>query len=233
MNLLARILSHGFAFAVVAIIVIVLMYRGEFSPGWELPEFLVIQKQPGTTAEADSGAVERTAREASMPADSSATTIEPPAQAPLAPEPAPATSGDAAPAGAPGSPEETEELLAPAPAPAASGDALPEMAPEAPDEAEEPLAPEPAPAAVAPELPDEPTTAGEMDVTSDVTSIEGDSAVEMPAAGEAEDIASDSSSAPVTAPGDTAEAIDETSTTEPAAGTGSSDQATEDATVPA
>ena len=66
MNLLARILSHGFAFAVVVIIVIVLMYRGELSPEWELPEFLVIKSQTGTQAEADSGTVVRTADEATV-----------------------------------------------------------------------------------------------------------------------------------------------------------------------
>jgi hypothetical protein len=66
MNLLARILSHGFAFAVVVIIVIVLMYRGELSPEWELPEFLVIKSQTGTQAEADSGTVERTADETTV-----------------------------------------------------------------------------------------------------------------------------------------------------------------------
>jgi hypothetical protein len=66
MNLLARILSHGFAFTVVVIIVIVLMYRGELSPEWELPEFLVIKSQTGTQAEADSGTVERTADETTV-----------------------------------------------------------------------------------------------------------------------------------------------------------------------
>ena len=79
MNLLARILSHGFALAVVAIIIIVLIYRGEFSPGWDLPDFLVIKGQPETTAETDSGIVERSAE---LPA----TKPEPPA------EPAPATT---------------------------------------------------------------------------------------------------------------------------------------------
>ena len=66
MNLLARILSHGFAFAIVVIIVIVLMYRGELSPDWELPGFLVIKSQTGTQAEADSGTVEGTAGETTV-----------------------------------------------------------------------------------------------------------------------------------------------------------------------
>ena len=86
MNLLARILSHGFALAVVAIIIIVLIYRGEFSPGWNLPEFLVIKGQPETTAGTDSGTVERSTE---LPATKS----EPPAEA-LVPITAPAASED-------------------------------------------------------------------------------------------------------------------------------------------
>ena len=86
MNLLARILSHGFALAVVAIIIIVLIYRGEFSPGWNLPEFLVIKGQPETTAGTDSGTVERST-------ESPATKSEPPAEA-LVPITAPAASED-------------------------------------------------------------------------------------------------------------------------------------------
>jgi hypothetical protein len=68
MNLLARILSHGFAFAVVALIILVLMYRGEF-PVWELPESLAIKGLPGASEEADTGTVDRTAGEAEQPAD--------------------------------------------------------------------------------------------------------------------------------------------------------------------
>ena len=68
MNLLARILSHGFAFAVVALIILVLMYRGEF-PVWELPESLAIKGLPGASEEADSGTVDRAAGEAEQPAD--------------------------------------------------------------------------------------------------------------------------------------------------------------------
>ncbi|MGB5717426.1 MAG: hypothetical protein WBN81_10060 [Gammaproteobacteria bacterium] len=67
MNLLARILSHGFAFAVVASIIIVLMYRGEFS-AWELPEFLAINGQPRATDKADSGTVDRMVDKAKLPA---------------------------------------------------------------------------------------------------------------------------------------------------------------------
>ena len=48
MNLLARILSHGFALALVALIAISLMYRGVLFPEWGLPEFLVIDDKSGT-----------------------------------------------------------------------------------------------------------------------------------------------------------------------------------------
>ena len=47
MNLLARILSHGFALALVVLIAIALMYRGELFPEWDLPEFLVIDNNSG------------------------------------------------------------------------------------------------------------------------------------------------------------------------------------------
>jgi len=40
MNILARILSHGFAIAVVAILAVGYIYRGELFPGMELPAFL-------------------------------------------------------------------------------------------------------------------------------------------------------------------------------------------------
>jgi len=96
MNLLARILSHGFAFAVVASIIIVLMYRGEFS-AWELPEFLAINSQPRATDKADSGTVDRMVDKAKLPA------VSPPAS-PGSPEEAPApasaaTAGDEVPSG--------------------------------------------------------------------------------------------------------------------------------------
>jgi tetratricopeptide (TPR) repeat protein len=56
MNLLARILSHGFALALVALIAVALMYRGELFPEWELPEFLVIDdKSAAGQAETPAG----------------------------------------------------------------------------------------------------------------------------------------------------------------------------------
>jgi len=81
MNLLARILSHGFAFAVVALIVIVLMYRGEF-PAWETPEFLAIDDQPEAAEESDSGAVDRIPDAAKQPPVSSMLTPGTPEESP-------------------------------------------------------------------------------------------------------------------------------------------------------
>ncbi len=96
MNLLARILSHGFAFAVVASIIIVLMYRGEFS-AWELPEFLAINGQPRATDKADSGTVDRMVDKAKLPAVSPLASPGSPEEA-AAPAAA-ATAGDEVPSG--------------------------------------------------------------------------------------------------------------------------------------
>lgn len=46
MNLFARILSHGFALVVVALLALGLIYRGELFPEWELPEFLSLGHKP-------------------------------------------------------------------------------------------------------------------------------------------------------------------------------------------
>lgn len=82
MNLLARILSHGFAFAVVALIILVLMYRGEF-PLWELPESLTIKGMPSATEEVGSGTVYRTADDAKQPAEAATAAV--PLEAPEEP----------------------------------------------------------------------------------------------------------------------------------------------------
>ena len=44
MNLFARILSHGFALVLVALLAIGLIYRGDLFPGMELPDFLVLDR---------------------------------------------------------------------------------------------------------------------------------------------------------------------------------------------
>ena len=59
MNILARILSHGFAIAVVAILAVVYIYRGELFPGMELPAFLYPGTPAPTEAEAPAAAVDR------------------------------------------------------------------------------------------------------------------------------------------------------------------------------
>jgi Flp pilus assembly protein TadD len=120
MNLLARILSHGFAFAVVALIILVLMYRGEF-PVWELPESLAIKGLPGTAQEAGSGTVDRVTEQAA-----DATVAVPPEapEVPLAPASSTATrettqSEDEAPATDIKPPTESETSPAPVIEPAA------------------------------------------------------------------------------------------------------------------
>ena len=59
MNLLARILSHGFGLIVVAMLVIALIYRGELFPEWELPDFLALDTAPEQAADTVSGEVKR------------------------------------------------------------------------------------------------------------------------------------------------------------------------------
>jgi hypothetical protein len=58
MNLLARILSHGFALAVVVLIAIALMNRGDLFPEWKLPDFLVIEDKSDAGTDAPAGRVD-------------------------------------------------------------------------------------------------------------------------------------------------------------------------------
>jgi len=58
MNLFARILSHGFALVVVALLAIGLIYRGELFPEWNLPDTLSLgqeQGDAGTGRQTDAG----------------------------------------------------------------------------------------------------------------------------------------------------------------------------------
>jgi hypothetical protein len=59
MNILARILSHGFAIAVVVILAVGYIYRGELFPGMELPAFLYPGAPATTEAQAPAGDVDR------------------------------------------------------------------------------------------------------------------------------------------------------------------------------
>jgi hypothetical protein len=89
MNILARILSHGFAIAVVLLIAVGLINRGELFPDMPLPGFLGFERQgaataPGTAAtdaEAEAAASTDEATEAAMPATADAGGTEVPAVA--------------------------------------------------------------------------------------------------------------------------------------------------------
>jgi hypothetical protein len=59
MKLLARILSHGFAIAVVLLLAIGLIYRGELFPEYNLPDFLDIGKLADHKKESTTGQVAR------------------------------------------------------------------------------------------------------------------------------------------------------------------------------
>jgi hypothetical protein len=76
MNLLARILSHGFALAVVVLLGVALMYRGDLFPEWQLPEFLVIEDDTSSGADDASPVPEDTATA------SAETAVTEPAEAP-------------------------------------------------------------------------------------------------------------------------------------------------------
>ncbi len=56
MNLFARILSHGFALVVVAILALGLIYRGDLFPDLELPEFLVFESSTDSDSDTASDA---------------------------------------------------------------------------------------------------------------------------------------------------------------------------------
>ena len=49
MNLLARLMSHGFAISLVVLLAIGFIYRGELFPEWELPAFLVFDSDKDTS----------------------------------------------------------------------------------------------------------------------------------------------------------------------------------------
>ena len=76
MNLLARILSHGFALALVVLIAIALMYRGELFPEWELPEFLVIDDNSNAIQSESSAGAVTTSPEIVAPETAKETTVD-------------------------------------------------------------------------------------------------------------------------------------------------------------
>ena len=70
MNIFAKILSHGFALAVVALLAIGLIYRGELFPDWELPEFLTFESATDDGSDAATGTVDRDASQQTDVAES-------------------------------------------------------------------------------------------------------------------------------------------------------------------
>jgi tetratricopeptide (TPR) repeat protein len=58
MKLLARLLSHGFAVALVVLLAIGFIYRGELFPEWELPDFLAFDSAESTADDALAGKIE-------------------------------------------------------------------------------------------------------------------------------------------------------------------------------
>ena len=58
MNLLARLMSHGFSLAVVLLLAIGFIYRGELFPEWKLPDFLALHSKDKTVEEQAAGTIE-------------------------------------------------------------------------------------------------------------------------------------------------------------------------------
>jgi hypothetical protein len=58
MNLLARLMSHGFSIALVVLLAIGFIYRGELFPEWELPDFLVLDSEDKTSEDQVAGKIE-------------------------------------------------------------------------------------------------------------------------------------------------------------------------------
>jgi hypothetical protein len=76
MKLLARILSHGFAIAVVLLLAIGLIYRGELFPEYDLPAFLDIGKLADHQNESTTGRVDRDEVEAQAEAPATADDLD-------------------------------------------------------------------------------------------------------------------------------------------------------------
>lgn len=79
MNILARILSHGFAIAVVVILAVGYIYRGELFPGMELPAFLYPGSPAAVETEATTG---NTGHQEPVAESTAAAVISEPAPAP-------------------------------------------------------------------------------------------------------------------------------------------------------
>ncbi|MEZ5540485.1 MAG: tetratricopeptide repeat protein [Pseudomonadota bacterium] len=133
MNLFARILSHGFALAVVVLLALGLIYRGELFPEWKLPEYLVPGHQQ-LASDSDRMAAAGSASAETPATESSDAEAVPPAFMSPPPPPPPAPSGAGLGSGA--------ELAAPEVA--ATEDAVPPEAATAPPTAAAEAVPTPA-----------------------------------------------------------------------------------------
>lgn len=91
MNLLARILSHGFAFVVVALLFLVLVYRGDLFQEGELPDFLSFEHPAESTQEAGTAAAGG-ASDQQKEEDAGKTAALPEASGDSTPAPAPAVT---------------------------------------------------------------------------------------------------------------------------------------------
>jgi tetratricopeptide (TPR) repeat protein len=169
MNLFARILSHGFALAVVALLAIGLIYRGELFPDLELPEFLSF---------GSSGSGSETSAEAPPPQEESAQPSD---------EMAAFESTGSAPAADHGVVESVEvEAFAPTAADEASPPAEP--APAAVESADEAATLPAADAVEAEAVPAVPEAAEDMTSTGMETGASADSEPETAPAAEAEPV---------------------------------------------
>jgi hypothetical protein len=185
MNLLARILSHGFAIAVVLLLAAGLIYRGELFPELELPEILAIGERTDSAAERGTDAGSQV-----MPAPVVSDTAEEgpdtPVEIPVA-EPDTATAIDEAGTPAPASmqaiddvvpaetaaPAETEEQLSPD----IVADEVPAEAPPETDPVSDPPVPAAAPAVTEPA--GEPPAPAESELLESVTGGESRDAAEL------------------------------------------------------
>jgi hypothetical protein len=99
MNLFARLLSHGFALIVVALLAIGLIYRGDLFPGMELPSFLALDETRKDEADSVTDAASRDGPDQVSPDDVEQVADEQATEPAISPQPIEAPQPVAAPAG--------------------------------------------------------------------------------------------------------------------------------------
>jgi len=179
MNLLARILSHGFAITVVLLLAIGFMYRGELFPEWELPGFLVLDSSQEPAGSDTAGTISREDATGAV-TEATDTTSEvaaaPDAESDAEPD-ASLTEGTDGPGTMVETATETVPEITPATAPETAPEITPETAPEITPETAPETAPEITKAAV------EASAAGVPDSKQadlpDVVETAGDAVVEQ------------------------------------------------------